>query len=255
MKRIKLFVVLSLIGLVLFSCSKQQEETKMLPATAVKKSGTHSDLLEIKDSVKVMLVKISDDRWSLRALIPIENAQAWETVTRFNTPSDPEKEYFPSMGHESMFNDHLSVEFLDANGSPIDFKVDPDWDVVNSVLASNSVKKEDMLVKESYDINADEYKIIKEKFDKIAGIAIKKMDLHTTSKNSGSSYASGSSYSSGDDDWDDVDLDDAVNAAKAATEVLKATGEVMKSSTDMYKSAKKAEKELKKLEEDDDWGW
>ena len=227
----------------------------MLPATAVKMSGEHSDLLKISsDSVKVMLVKISDDRWTLRALIPIENAYAWRTVIRMYTPSDPDEEFSPSMGHDSMFNDHLSVEFLDANGSPIDFDVKPDWDVVGTVLASNSVKKEDMLVKESYEIDAGEYDEIKEKFDKIAGIAMKKMDLHTTTKSDGSSYASGSSYSSDDDDYD-VDLDDAVNAAKAATEALKATSEVMKSSKDMYKTAKKAEKQLKKMEEDDDWDW
>lgn len=239
MKRIKLFVVLSLIGLFLFSCSKQQEETKLIPSSAVKKSGTHSDLLTIKgDSVKVMLVKIGEDEWSLRALIPIENA------TLSNNTS----------GSSSMGN--MSAEFLDANGNSIDFELQPDWDVVESVLSSSSFKTEDLLVKEAY--HGFEYKTAKEKFDKIAGIVLKEMKLTDGYGNfysSDNSYSSGSSYSSEDDDWDDVDLDDAMNAAKAATEVLKATGEVMKSSTDMYKSAKKAEKELKKLEDDDDWGW
>lgn len=242
MKKIKLFLVLSLFGLFLFSCSKQQEETKLIPSSAVKKSGTHSDLLTIKgDSVKVMLVKIGEDKWTLRALIPIEN-----TLPNTN-PS-----VTPSMGN-------LSVVFLDPNGSPIDFELHPDWDAVESVLSSNSIKTEDLLVKEAYEnLTPGKFDKIKEKFDKIAGIALKEMNLTGGSSSyysSDDSYSSGSSYSSGDDDWDDVDLDDAVNAAKAATEVLKATGEVMKSSTDMYKSAKKAEKELKKLEEDDDWGW
>ena len=214
----------------------------MFPASAVKKSGQHSDLLEIAaDSVKVMLVKVSDDRWTLRALIPIENVIP-----------NPNPSGTPSMGN-------LSVEFLDANGSPLDFELHPDWDVVESVLSSNSSKTEDLLVKEAYSsLTPDKYGVIKEKFDKIAGVALKEMNLTGGSGyyySSGSSSSSGSSYSSGDDDWDDVDLDDAVNAAKAATEVLKATGEVMKSSTDMYRSAKKAEKELKKLEDDDDWGW
>lgn len=236
MKRIKLFVILSLFGLFLFSCSsKQQEETKMLPASAVKMSGQHSDLLEIaEDSVKVMLVKIDDKKWTLRALIPIDNRECFD-------------------GTRSMGN--LDVEFLDANGSPIDFDLQPDWDVVESVLSSNQLfKKEDMLAKEAYH-HTDKYDKIKEKFDKIAGIALKEMNLTRGYANSVSSYASGGSYSSDDGDDVDVDLDDAVNAAKAATEVLKATGEVMKSSTDMYRSAKKAEKELKKLEDDDDWGW
>ena len=63
----------------------------MLPATAVKKSGEHSDLIKISaDSVKVMLVKISEDRWTLRALIPIENTYPRESVTVMYTPSDPD---------------------------------------------------------------------------------------------------------------------------------------------------------------------
>lgn len=237
MKRIRLFMILSLLGLFLFSCSsKQQEETKMLPATAVKKSGQHSDLINIAaDSVKVMLVKINDKEWTLRALIPIENQEYWD-------------------GYRSMGN--LDVEFLDANGSPIDFELRPDWDVVESVLSSNSLKKEDLLAKEEY--HAGKYKIIKEKFDKIAGLVLKEMNLtenYNRSSSSGS-YSSSSSYSSsGNYDDDDIDLDDAVNAAKAATEMLKATGEAVKATNDMYKSAKKAEKELKKMEEDDDWGW
>lgn len=235
----------------------------MIPTTAVKMSGKHSELLKIDaESVKVMLVKIDEDRWTLRALIPIKNSYAWTDVTNMYKPSDPDEEYVPSMGNEnSMFNDHLEVEFLDANGSPIDFNLKANLDVVESVLASNSIKKEDMLVKEDYEFHADEYKIIKEKFDKIAGIAFKRMELHSNQIRNGNS--SGSSYSSSDDDRDDVDLDDAVTAAKAATEVLKATGEVIKSTGEvakstkgMYKEAKKAEKQLKKMEEDDDdWGW
>lgn len=263
MKKIKLFLVLSLFGLFLFSCSKQQEETKMIPATAVKMSGKHSELLTIDaDSVKVMLVKIDEDRWTLRALIPIENVYAWKVVTNMYKPSDPDEEYVPSMGNEnSMLHDHLEVEFLDANGSPIDFNLKANLDVVGSVLSSNSIKKEDMLVKEGYESDAEEYGVIKEKFDKIAGIAFKRMELHSNQIRNGNS--SGSSYSSSDDDRDDVDLDDAVNAAKAATEMLKATGEVMKSTgevvkstKDVYKEAKKTEKQLKKMEkDDDDWGW
>ena len=248
MKKIKLFLILSLVGLLFFSCSsKQKEETKMIPSSAVKKSGKNSDILTIKgDSVKVMLVKISENKWTLRALIPIENAIP-------NT--DPSAT--PSMGN-------LSVVFLDANGSPIDFELRPDWDAVESVLSSNSFKTEDLLVKEAYEnLTPGKFDKIKEKFDKIAGIALKGLELSYTYKNDGSSHSSSSSYSSGNDNQDDVSLDDAVTAAKAATEVLKATGEVVKSTGEvvkstkgMYKEAKKAEKQLKKLEEDDDdWGW
>lgn len=243
MKKINLFVLLSICGLFLFSCSsKQQEETKMLSSSCVKKSGTHSELLNIKgDSVKVMLVKINDKDWTLRALIPIENANP-----------NPDPSIKPSMGN-------LSVEFIDANGSPIDFELHPEWHTVESVLSSSSIKTEDLLVKEAYSFTPDKYEVVKEKFDKIAGIALKEMTLTGGSGafySSGSSSSSGSSYSSDeDDDWDDVDLDDAMNAAKAATEALKATSEVMKSSKDMYKTAKKAEKQLKKMEDDDDWDW
>jgi hypothetical protein len=257
MKKIKLFLVLSLFGLFLFSCSKQQEETKMIPTTAVKMSGKHSELLKIDaDSVKVMLVKIDEDRWTLRALIPIKNTYDWDVVSHKYKHPDPDKEYYPSMGSEDWTNKRFEVEFLDANGSPINFEVEPDWDIVKSVLSSNSIKKEDMLVKEDRGFHADEYKIIKEKFDKIAGIALKGLELSYSYKHDGSSYSSSDSNNSSDDDWDDVDLDDAVNAAKAATEMLKATGEVVKSTKDVYKEAKKTEKQLKKMEkDDDDWGW
>ena len=116
MKKIKLFLLLSIFGLFLFSCSpKQQEETKMLPASAVKMSGQHSELLEIaEDSVKVMLVKIDDNKWTLRALIPIDNRECFD-------------------GTRSMGN--LDVEFLDANGSPIDFDLQPDWELPVPLVA------------------------------------------------------------------------------------------------------------------------
>lgn len=234
MRKIKLFLIMSMFGLLLFSCSKQQEEIKMLPSSCVKKSGTDSKLITIPDSVKVMLVKVDNKKWALRALIPIEN-------------------YKRSYGKRSMGN--LDVEFLDANGSPIDFDLRPDWNVVESVLSADTLcKREDMLVKEYFTGKYDE---IKEKYDKIAGVALTRMNLTGGYTSSGSSSSSGSSYSSDDDDddWDDVDLDDAVNAAKAATEMFRATTDAVNSTNDMYKSAKKAEKQLKKMEEDDDWGW
>lgn len=241
MRKIKLLTIFSLAGLFFFACSskKQTEETKMISATAVKMSGLHSDLLKINaDSVRVMLVKISDDKWTLRAVLPIENTQKWEDIP--GTDPSANSHFIPSMGN-------LSVEFLDANGSPIDFDLQPDWDVVKNVLSSNNSKTEDMLVKEAYDnLTPEKYDIAKEKYDKIAGIALRKMDLNTAYLSTGSSNSSAENVDDSDDNdlSDDDDLDVISDAVKAASDVVKAAGAA--SSKEVYKAAKKAEKEIKK---------
>jgi len=212
MKKIKFLALMSIIGLVFVSCGSKsgQEESKMISANAVKLSGMHNNLLAVADdSVKIMLVKIADDSWSIRALVPIKNTMAWEDVPE--TDSNAPEYYIASMGN-------LEVQYLDENKSPVEFDVKPDWDAVKSVLASSSEKTEEMLIKEEYSWTAGDYKTVKEKYDKIAGIEFSKLELTKSHKasSSSSSGSSSSSSSSSDDDWDDIE-----KATKAANEMLK----------------------------------
>lgn len=223
MKKIKLLALLAPLTMALLSCSeKGTEETKMISSSAVKTSGTHSNLLSVMaDSVKVMLVNLGEDKWEVRALLPLTNEYAWEDVP--GTDQSASNYFEPKMGN-------LDIEFLDANGSPLGINLKVDYDVVNSVLSSNDEKTEDLIVTEWY---GGSYKDKKTLFDKIAGISIKKMDLNEVHTSSGSYSSSSSSSSDSDDDDDDIDDDDWDDVEKAA------------------KAAYKVAKEI----EDDDWDW
>lgn len=237
MKKIKLFAIVTALVMVCVSCGngkKGTEETKMLSSSTVKTSGEHSDLLSIDaDSVKVMLVKIKDDHWEIRAILPMSNEYNWEDVP--GTDHSASTYFEPRMGN-------IEVEFVDANGSPLDLDVMLDYDVIKSILSSNDTKTEDVLVSDRYENLGDKsYKTRKELFDKIAGISIKKMDLskvYTSSGSSSSSSSSSSDEDDDDDDWDDDDWDDVEKAAKATKSA--------------YKAAKAAYKVAKELD-DDDW--
>lgn len=192
MKKFTIIMLMAIVGLMAISCSKGKEETKMIPADEVSISGGHSNLLEIDaDSVKIMLVQISDKRWDVRAIIPIKNTMPWSNVP--DTDESADSYFTPSMGN-------LHVEFVDVNGSPLSYDLQPDWDIVKNVLSSDEYKTEEMLVQGMW--SGDEYKDMKTIFDKVAGIKITNADLSRTFTSSGSVSVSSSSSSSDDDDWD-----------------------------------------------------
>lgn len=169
------------IGLTSCGGEKQEEMTKMIPADAVTLSGKHKKLLTIPaDSIKIMLVRIGDSRWDVRALIPMQNTTEWSEVPGTN-PS--KSKYFePRMGN-------LMVRFLDANESEIDAEVAPDYDVVGSILSSDEIVTEKVLVKDRWESLGDKsYAARRAIFDKVAGISITNMDLSevTTAKESSS---------------------------------------------------------------------
>lgn len=169
------------IGLTSCGGEKQEEMTKMIPADAVTLSGKHKKLLTIPaDSIKIMLVRIGDSRWDVRALIPMQNTTEWSKVPGTN-PS--KSKYFePRMGN-------LMVHFLDANESEIDAEVAPDYDVVGSILSSDEIVTEKVLVKDRWESLGDKsYAARRAIFDKVAGISITNMDLSevTTAKESSS---------------------------------------------------------------------
>lgn len=232
MKKIKLLAILAPLMVALLSCSeKGTEETKMISSSAIKTSGEHSNLLSVDaDSVKIMLVKVSDDNWEVRAILPLANVRRWKSVPG----SDPSAAnyYEPTMGN-------MEVKFLDANGTPLNLNLKVDYDVVRSLLSSNTYKTEDFVIT---NLSGGDYKAKKTLFDKVAGISIKRMDLAEVHTSSGSSNSSSSSSgdSDDDDDDDDDDWDDVEKAAKA--------------SKSAYKAAKAAYKVAKEID-DDDWDW
>lgn len=190
------------VGLTSCGGEKQEEMTKMIPADAVTLSGKHKKLLTIPaDSVKVMLVRVSDSKWEVRAVIPMQNTTEWSQVPGTN-PS--KSKYFePRMGN-------LTVNFVDANESEIDMELSPDYDVVASILSSDETVTEKVLIKEdSWSSRGDKsYAGRRAMFDKVAGISITNMDLSevTTAKESRSTIQ----------DAYDAAIDDAVDAYEKA---------------------------------------
>ncbi len=226
-KIMKKFLFIAVVACFLFSAcggNKGEEQNKTIAASSVKKSGVHSDLLNVSGEVKILLVKVSDDGWAINAIIPVQNAGKWSEVP--DTDENASRYYKPSMGN-------LSVEFLDANGAVIDYDVDPDWSVVESVLPSEETKTEDMMVKPLWNRGIP-YKEALEKYNKIQGISLKKMELSQVYSASGSSSSSSSS-SSDDDDDDDVDYDEELDkAVDSYNKAVKAASKTLDAYKDLY---------------------
>ncbi len=209
------------------SCgNKKVEETKMIPASAVTFSGENSDLLRVNaDSVKVMLVNIGEDQWSVRALIPIANTKGWVEG----------KYYSPDHSYHGL---SLDVAYIDANGSEIgqELSLYDDYSKISAVLKSETEGKTDnILVKGAWEGLYCAYETNKATYDKLSGINISGFTLEKESSSSSSSYSSSSSssssssLSSSDYDYDEEDLDKLYDAAEKSLELSK-------EALDLYKS-------------------
>ena len=241
-------MALTLMSAMLFvSCgSKEEELVKWIPAPHF--SGQHADLLKCTaDSVKVILTKAtdSDKSWEVRAMVPMANTMPWSDVP--GTDKN-QSQYFTA----SMSN--LHAEFLDANGSPIDYEIEPDRSKVAAMLASDTEAFEDVWFTIFWESHRGKYDKMKGIFDKVQGMEIKKAELTKcyTSSSSFSSSKSSSSKSSSEDDWSDAydkALDAYDKALDAAAKASNVTGvKSAKEAVDAYKDA------LKSLDDmDDDW--
>lgn len=216
----KKFLFIAVVACFLFSScgQKEEEQNKTVAASTVQKSGMHSDLLNVKGDVKILLSK-DGDRWTVSAVIPIENAKKWSEVPDTDESMD---EYF------SAEMDNIKIEFLDENGATIDHSLYADHDIIKSVLASENIKTENMTVKMS-SIPYESYEKALEVYNKVKGVSIKNMELYKRHSSSGSS--SSSSYSSSDDDYDydDDDLDKALEDYDKAVDAAKKTVDAYKS--------------------------
>ena len=224
------------VGIAFSSCGgSKQEEVKYVSFDGI--SGEHAELLEVSDSVKVMLVNPSGDEWEVRALIPITNTMSWSDVP--DTDPNAKEYYKPKMGN-------LSVEYLDKNGSELDCRVNPSWDVVESVLSSNKEKTENMSAHEMW--GGGSYKDKKALFDKVASVKLSRAELSkvfsaSTSSSSSSSSSASTSSSSSSSSWDidDDDLDDLKKAAEISKKALEANKKAMKAAKSISsKSTKEA---------------
>lgn len=152
--------------------NKGTEESKTIEASAVKMSGEYMDHLSVGDGdVKILLVNTKDDKWSLRATLPIVAEEKGE--------GDP----------------RMEVSFLDANGTTIDYSVCISKDDMKTIFAADG-KSVDVTITETWMENLSAYKDIKELYDKVAGIKLS-LDYYVES-------SSDSSASSDDDDDDEV---------------------------------------------------
>lgn len=246
MKKKSLLMVLALTfmsAMVFVSCgSKEEEQVKWIPAPHF--SGQHADLLRCTaDSVKVILTKASDSdkSWEVRAMVPMANTMPWSNVPGTD---ENQHEYFTA----KMSN--LGADFLDANDSPIDYDLKPDWDKISSMLSSETEVFEDVWFVITWEIDRGKYDKMKGVFDKVQGMEVTKMDLSTGYNSSSSSTSSSSSSSK--DDWSDAydkaldAYDKALDAAEKAANIK--TVKDVKKAVDAYNDA------LKSLDDmDDDW--
>lgn len=204
---VSLFAVLALV-----SCSKKTEETKMISSSEISFSGKDKKMLRVaSDSVKVMLVNVNEekDRWEVRVVIPVQNTMPWKNFPQSekNVNKRASEYYEPKM--------YIRATYLDANGSELDVDVSPDRKVIGSVLSSDEISTENMLIKDEWEYTDKPYNKAKANFDKIAKISISDMELSKVtraSESSSSSYSRSSSSSYRDD------FEDAYNEAKGTYE-------------------------------------
>ena len=210
MKTKNLFVVIAVLAttMMLSSCGDSKEEqTKMISPDRVNLVGTHSNVLEVTDSVKVLLVKVDNNekKWTIKAIVPISNTTFWKNVPGTNTKA---KEYFTS----SMGN--ACSSFIDANDSEV-LGGGMQWDKLESILSANEYKTVKLELQARYSLFSEyevDYKTAKAAFDKIDGMELSKLDLtkEWRAEETSTSHSSSKSY--------DVDLDDAIDQYERAVD-------------------------------------
>lgn len=244
-------MALTLMSATMFvSCgSKEEEQVKWIPAPDF--SGIHANLLDCKaDSVKVILTKAndSDKSWEVRAMVPISNVMPWSEVP--DTDESQSEYYTAKMGS-------LDGEFLDANGSPIDYDMKAESDKVETVLASENIISEDVWFKVAYSMDRGKYDKMKGIFDKVQGMEISRAELSQVHKATYTASSSNSSSKSSSYDDDDDDILEAYEDAydKALDAYDKALDAATKASNvNGVKSAKEAVDAYKEaLDAMDDW--
>ena len=177
------------------SCNNEIELAKMIPADRVELEGDDSDLFEIDDSVKVLLIPVGTDgkKWEVRAHLPLRNTTPWSEIP----------------GSDQSLDHYISgvlfyPQYLDENDTELDLSVETDYQDGEKLLKSDELITKDIAIKE-YNFGDKSYKKQKAYFDLIDGIelTVKLSWAHTVSSSS-SSYDSSSSSKSSSKDWNEL---------------------------------------------------
>ena len=75
-------IVLALLAVAVSSCQKKTELSKMISSDRLELIGDASDLFEIEDSIKVVLIPVGTDgkKWEVRAHLPLKNTMPWSEI-------------------------------------------------------------------------------------------------------------------------------------------------------------------------------
>lgn len=202
----RLLVLLSAVALVfgLVSCGGKQEElTKMIPASAVTLKGEHKDLIKIaSDSVKIILQKTgdNDNDWEVRTVISLSSTKPWSEVQKIRTRDNYCFDYAT-----------INAQYIDSNGTEMDLQLEEPF---LTLLKSEELNTENITLKYLSDWDRNKYDVTKEMFDKISGLCIK-VQVWEKSCNDQATYSSNNDKSdgeletksddeSGSTDWDSV---------------------------------------------------
>lgn len=210
MKKTGLFglVVLGFLAMVVTSCQKKTELSKMIPSDRVTINGKNSNLFEIEeDSVKVMLVQVGvdGDKWEVRTDLPLKNTTPWSEIPGSDSSLD-----------NFIYGIDIYAKYVDKNDSELDLDVQTDCQIGETLLKSEEIVTGNVPIIE-YSYGNKSYEKQKAYFDYIEGVVLT-VELswaHKTSASSSSSSSSSSassslssgSTSSSNQNWDKL-LDD-----------------------------------------------
>lgn len=224
------------------SCGDKQEElTKMIPASAVTLKGEYKDLFKIsEDSVKVILLKNGerDNDWEVRMVVPFSNTKPWSEVQKIRI-------YDESYAEKTRCIDEVKtykVRYVDANGCEIDKELA--YSNLTSLLKSEDITTEKVTIKYDSEYSSDTYKITKELFDKISGLSL---DIYVYTKGCDDQVSYSGNNASGNN-WDALLDEYEKYVDKYVSFYKKAMSGDMSAMTEYVSLLEKAEKLSSQLE-------
>ena len=153
MKKIVIELISAALMIGIASCGDKQEElTKMIPASAVTLKGEYKDLFKIsEDSVKVILLKNGerDNDWEVRMVVPFSNTKPWSEVQKIRIHDE-------SYAEKTRCIDKVETHkerYVDANGCEIDKELA--YSNLTSLLKSEDITTEKVTI---YRFNKQSYK-------------------------------------------------------------------------------------------------
>lgn len=165
----------------------------MISSDRLELIGDASNLFEIEDSIKVVLIPVGTDgeKWEVRAHLPLKNTTPWSEIP----------------GSDQSLDNFISSvlfypKYLDRNDTELDLSVETDYQDGVKLLKSDELITKDIAIKE-YSFGDKSYEKQKAYFDLIDGIKLT-ADLSwahraSDSNSSSSSFSSGSTSSTGQD--------------------------------------------------------